>query len=317
MLLIDNKKINVDLYDVLQKIHSINPSYLRIRKRAGVNIMCTCPFHGGHNEKHPSCGVNNDRNSKIFGKFHCFTCGKVGTFPDLVAQCFETSVEKAKNWLIENYYSIDNDLFSELDLPLIDLKESKKVYISEKQLTNFESFHPYMLKRKLSKEVIDKFEVKYDPKTECLVFPVRDLSGNITMFTRRSVKDKTFIIDREKEKPLYLLYDIIKSNVDTCMITEGQIDALTAWTYGFPCCATMGRPSPNQIKLLNNSGIRVLYTMFDNDYWGEQFTNMVNNIIRKDIIVINVKIPFKNKKDVNDLSREEFYKCLEDSKNKI
>ncbi len=63
MLLIDNKKLNVDLYDVLKKIHFINPAYLRIVKRAGSNVMCTCPFHGNHNEQHASCGVNNDRNS--------------------------------------------------------------------------------------------------------------------------------------------------------------------------------------------------------------------------------------------------------------
>lgn len=317
MLLIDNKKLNVDLYDVLKKIHFINPAYLRIVKRAGSNVMCTCPFHGNHNEQHASCGVNNDRNSKIFGRFHCFTCGKVGNFSEFVAQCFETSIENAKKWLIENYSSLDDNLFTELDLPEIDLKESKKVYINDNQLLKFESFHPYMVKRKLSKEIVDKFEVKYDPKTECLVFPVRDLSGKIAMFTRRSVKDKTFIIDKEKEKPVYLLYNIVKENIQTCMLVESQIDALTAWGYGFPCCATMGRPSPNQIKLINNSGIRVLYTMFDNDYWGEQFTDIVNKSLRKDILVINVKIPFKNKKDINDLDKIEFYKCLELSSNNI
>ena len=39
--------------------------------------------------------------------------------------------------------------------------------------------------------------------------------------------------------------------------------------------------------------------------------------LRKDILVINVKIPFKNKKDINDLDKIEFYKCLELSSNNI
>lgn len=31
-----------------------------------------------------------------------------------------------------------------------------------------------MWKRKLSKEVVDRFEVGYDPKQNMLIFPVRD-----------------------------------------------------------------------------------------------------------------------------------------------
>ena len=47
------------------------------------------------------------------------------------------------------------------------------------------------------------------------------------MLTRRSVKDKTFIIDKEKQKPVYLLYYLLQHNIQECYICESQINALT------------------------------------------------------------------------------------------
>ena len=36
-----------------------------------------------------------------------------------------------------------------------------------------------MKKRKLTDEVIKKFDIKYDPQTKCIVFPVRDELGKL------------------------------------------------------------------------------------------------------------------------------------------
>lgn len=49
--------------------------YLRTIKRTGNNIMVTCPFHKGGQERKPSCGIRitPDDFSSI-GTVHCFTC---------------------------------------------------------------------------------------------------------------------------------------------------------------------------------------------------------------------------------------------------
>lgn len=73
----------------------------------------------------------------------------------------------------------------------------------------------------------------------------------------------------------------------------------------------MGAISQSQIDSLNKSGIRVLYTMFDNDEAGQRFTTKLINNLRKDILIINVKIKIPNKKDINDLTIDEFYDCVE------
>ena len=92
-------------------------------------------------------------------------------------------------------------------------------------------------------------------------------------------------------------------------ITEAQIDALTGWGYGFPCCASIGAITEEQVKILNKSGIRIFVLMFDNDEAGEKFANKFNRYIRKDVLTYRMIFP-KGKKDINDLTKEEFDTCL-------
>lgn len=310
MLKIDNYTIVTPLIDILQVVRKYNPTYLNTLKVTGNDIMCTCPFHGHHVEQHPSCGINIDPTSPLYGTYHCFACDSVGSFYHLVAECFGKNDAWAKQWLIDNFGEVGSQ--PTINLPPIEIKSrNRKPTLDESILKTFENFHPYMIQRKLNQDIVNKFEVKYDPKTNCLVFPVRDADGKLVMLTRRSVVDKTFIIDKEKEKPVYLLYYILKNKIQEFMICESQIDALTAFSYGMPCCATMGQPSDKQIESINKSGVRILYTMFDNDDWGRKFTETVNRKLKKDIIVINVTIPYKGKKDINDLTKEEFCRCIE------
>ena len=316
-LKIGHKTISTPLIEIVKDLKSIihNNKLKTIRDR-GDNIRVTCPFHKNGLEDRASADIyiGPSTDTLEYGWFKCFTCGEKAPFYHFVASCLEVSDFDAKRWLIENY--ADGDVEYEIELPPIDLFPKKKNKpISENILNQFESFHPYMVQRKLSKKVIDKFQLKYDPASKCLVFPVRDELGNLVMLTRRSVESKLFIIDKNKEKPLYLLYYMMQHNIDKVMITEGQIDALTACGFGFPCIATMGAISDHQIELINKSGIRVLYTMFDNDDAGRRFTNRLMQGINKDILVVNVNINIPGKKDINDLTVDEFYKCVEEAEN--
>lgn len=310
-LRINNKVINTPLLEIVKTIQSqIYNGKLKIIKNRGDNIRVTCPFHKGGLENRASADIYIGDKTDIldYGWFKCFTCGEQGPFYKFVAECFDISETSAKHWLIENF--ADSEIEYTVDLPPMDFSKKKTEFIPEAILETFESFHPYMIQRKLSKRIIEVFEVKYDSNTKCLVFPVRDEFGRLVSLIRRSVEDKTFIIEKDTEKPLYLMHYMKKNNIQKCMITEGPIDALTACTYGFPCIATLGAISEHQIDLINKSSIRVLYTMFDNDVAGKRFEQKLMNKIRKDILVIHVPIPFANKKDINDLSQEEFDYCV-------
>ena len=81
-----------------------------------------------------------------------------------------------------------------------------------------------------------------------------------------------------------------------------------------PAVATMGSISDHQLDLINKSGIRILYAMFDNDKAGISFYNKLKNRLKKSILLINVPILIIGKKDINDLSQDEFWNCIENAK---
>jgi len=321
-LKVRNTKISTPLLNIVKDIKgSIINGKLAVIKPRGKDIRVSCvnPNHKGGHENRPSADIyiGNSTDRVKYGTYSCFTCQLACSFVHFVALAFDKTDEWAEKWLIENYSDgiIETEL---LDLPEINIKaKPTKQILDESILDTFESFHPYMIQRKLSKRIIELFKIKYDPKTKCIVFPVYDENNKLVMLTRRSVESKRFIIDKNKQKPLYLYNYIKEHNIDKVIITEAQIDALTACVYGFPAIATMGAISEHQIELLNKSSIRILYLFFDNDYWGKRFKQNLLDKLRKDILIVDVDITKTGKKDINELSEDEFWDCIIESENKF
>lgn len=316
-LILKNKIINGDLEIILNRLKNEcgKPYLFNEIKDSRTDIITNCCYHKGGREEKPSATFYKLHNKgKIeFGKFHCFSCGRTASLPQVVAECFDEDLEFGENWLINNFGDdkYEENLLPEIELPKINLTKKYLSKINPKILEQFKYYHPYMEERKLTKPIIDKFNIGYDPLRDALTFPVYDEKGNLEFITARSVNTKRFWIppNVEKGKHLYLLNYALQEKVPILMITEGQIDALYSWVNNFPCCATLGGISKEQIKLLNNSGIRIFITAFDNDEAGNKFTQTFNYFIRKDVLVYRLELP-KDKKDLNELSGEEFDSCL-------
>jgi DNA primase len=198
----------------------------------------------------------------------------------------------------------------------IKIEKPKRIVkkLNESILDNYLPWHPYLGQRKLSRNICELFKVKYDPIYRQVMFPTYDLQGNLVMIPKRSIDTKSFYLDKETEKPVYCLDYIVKQGYKTAVITEGPFDALTGWEYGYPTCATFGRISDYQIEQLNKSGITTLYTAFDNDEAGRIFTRLLKTRLAKHIIVKEVRLP-QGKKDLNELTKEEFDNCIREASN--
>lgn len=321
-LQIKNRIITSSIIDIINKLRESAPRdcfkdiLMKNYSDNSPNVVVTCPNieHSEGKEKHPSCSIFNRRDDpKIpYGWVHCFSCGYSKSLPAMIGDLFEEDVHYGEQWLLQN---AESSYIETLDyIPEIKIEDSTTVLkntkgIDESILMNYNYYHPYMQVRKLSKEVVDKFQIGYDPGSECITFPVRDIFGKLVMVTKRSVKGKYFFIPSKVEKPLYLLDDIIKNNYKIAMITEAQIDALTAYTYGFPCCATMGEISDTQISILNSCGITNFIAAFDNDEAGKRFTSILREKLNIDILITELNIP-EGFKDINDLDRNTFDKLL-------
>ena len=216
-LVLDNHIIDTPIFNILQDIRlTLNDGRLKVIKQKGNNVVITCPFHKDGFENRPSCQVYDADTSDLErGTFHCFTCGYRAPLVKAVADIYEISTDKAKQFLIDNYSH--TTIEETLDLPVISLEKPivKVNSLTEDILTKYDYYHPYMWQRKLTKDIVDKFRIGYDPETNCLTFPVYDEHNQLVLITRRSVETKMFKIEADKEKPIYLLNYLLNNNIKT------------------------------------------------------------------------------------------------------
>jgi len=311
-LKVDNYIISTPILDIIRRIQLvISNGKLRDIKIGKDNLVVTCPNdeHAGGHESKPACNVYIGDDSDIeYGYARCFVCGFEGSFVKFVAEAMDTTENQAKQWLITNFGEKAEEKLKIGD-EIVLRKPVKTKYLDESILKKYQDWCPYLGQRKLTRETCEKFEVKYDPYYRQVIFPCRDVAGNLVMLPKRSIDTKTFYLDKDKEKPVYLLNNIIKNNIKKAIITEGPFDALTGNQYGAPTIATLGTISDYQIAQLNKSGLTILYTMFDNDEAGRKFTEIINKKLTKRIIVVNIQIPSPYK-DINDLSYDKFWEIL-------
>lgn len=308
-LVIRNKIIITPMMTILKTLQREleNGKLKDIGQQNKQNIPVTCPSHKDGAERHPSCQVFADPDDEYtqYGTVHCFTCGYARTLPQFIADCFDEDDEEFGNeWLLNR---CETAFISEVSyLPPIVLEKPKPkevVTLDESVLKDFEYYHDYMWYRKLTKEVVDTFEVGFDPLSNMITFPVRDDLGRLRFITKRSVVTKFFQIPEDVDKPVYLLYYIKQHNIKSVAVAESQINALYLWSLGIPAIALFGTGSSSQYEILNKSGIISFTTFFDGDWGGDQGRKRFRKAIRKDAIVVDCLLP--RGKDVNDLSKEE------------
>ena len=297
MLVFGSKSINSDVESILSRLQlELTNGKLREFKRTSSGIRVPCPVHSGGMEQHPSCYIGDD------GIWHCFTCGSKGGIDSFVAQCLEIDIKDARNWLLERFECEENDRV--LDLLPITLNAKEKVDVMDESILNqYQSFHPYMTKRKLSGDICKKFSIKYDDKSECIVFPVWDEKGNLVFLTRRSVNNKKFYIPSDVQKPVYLLNFIEKEDIKEVLVCESQINALYSWSLGHPAIALFGTGTDYQYDILNKSCIRHYILALDGDSAGKKGIDRFIKNIRSDVFVDVLDIP--NGKDLNDLDEKD------------
>lgn len=310
-LVINNREISEPIENILRELKKeTKKDIFRDIINKGDNIAVTCPVHKEGREMHPSCYIYNKIDGDCeYGTVHCFTCGYKASLSKMISDVLDISLEESNQWLVDNF---GNTFITRIDFDTdISLKQEKQKYMDESILDKYDYYHPYMWKRKLTKEVVDQFRVGYDKELQAITFPVWDINNHLITVTKRSVNTKKFYIDKDIEKPVYLLNFIKAYNITNVYLCESQVNCLTCWSYGYPAVALIGTGSNHQYDILNKSGIRVFNLLFDGDEAGRRGAERFIKNINKDIIVNDIRVP-KNK-DVNDLTKEEFLELIKNS----
>ncbi len=302
------------------------------------HIQFNCPIHKGGQEKSPSCGITKNKiitelgngNTKITpaGTVHCFRCGYVASLEEMISDCFGKNDMGifGNQWLLKNFVSLAVETRKplELDLSRNNVKNSsttKIEFVSEEELDSYRYIHPYMYQRKLTDEIINKFDVGYDKDFtiikkdkkgnvtyekhlgECVTFPIRDINGNTLFIARRCIHNKTFHYPSDAIKPVYGLYELPK-NCKEIIICESIFNALTCWVYGKPAVALNGTGTPYQYEQLLSLPCRHYILALDPDEAGAKGEIRLKNYFKNRKLLSKYIIP--TGKDVNDLSKLEF-----------
>jgi len=311
---IQNLTIMVDMDVILEKLNEVT-GLLHDRKSTNSNIMVTCPFHKNGKESKPSCGVNVNT-----GEVHCFTCGyKTRELEEFVSNIFgklDGGLFGYK-WLAKNFASMEiEDRRVVVDFGK-DANKEEIDYIKEDVLASYRYTHSYMYERNLTDKLINYFDIGFDKETNSITFPLNDINGKCLLVQKRSVTSKFFSNpeDSFKSKTLFGIDKLfkIKNKVKKLYVTESILDSLIVWKYKKYAVPLLGTSiSPEQIKLIEQLGIRHLVLAFDNDKWGRVGIKKVAKQL-DGFIVTQLKYPknFKDGGDINDLKEEQFITCTE------
>lgn len=323
----------MDVISILDKLESMR--MIRTHKQVGNYMQIYCPFHSDGKEKKASCGVllqEEHRGGRRYpeGLFHCFTCKYAKPMDQAVTDLLKLhGVSKSGiDWLSENIPGFNTSsadyermLSGDLMYGLMDkyaveyvnsMLGKKQEFISEEELASYRYTVPYMYERKMTDEIIEKFDVGYDGNwippgrkkpTPCITFPVRDRDGNTLFFCRRSIQGKIYNYPTGVSKPLYGI-DMIPKGWNSIIICESIINALTAISWGYVAVALMGTGNSLQIQQLRELGAKEFVLCLDGDEAGRKASEKLKRALMRNAIVWTVNIP--DGKDVNDLTKEEF-----------
>lgn len=279
----------------------------------GDNIQTSCPFHKNGQERKPSFGVNGE-----IDKCHCFACGWAGTIEEMISELYGYQDEGkfGKRWLIKRFNTIEietrpnimegfnvrNNTYTHR--AHMDMGASIQA-ITEKELDKYRYIHPYMYKRGLTDEIIERFDIGYDRERKEITFPVRDIEGRCVFVAGRSVEEKFFRLPKGHDKPIYCADKFRVGTHRTAYITESFLNCLTCWKYDKPAMAMIGTGNKKQYEILNKLPVREYILAFDPDEAGrkaiERFRKNVHGKIIKELVYID-------NRDINDL-QEEFLNC--------
>lgn len=296
---VEEVKRRIDIVDLIS-------SYLTLKK-AGANYRALCPFH---NEKTPSMMISPEK--QIFKCFGCLEGGDVFSF---VMKMENLEFPEALQMLAER---AGVKLKPRRNVPE-DEKPDKKSRLFKINSLSAQVFHKiltshpagksaleYLKKRKLSDQTIKDFMIGYAPSQKVLtlflkkrgfteqeitnaggpdrfykriIFPIRDVMGNVLGFTGRVIESdiqpkylntpETIIFHKGR-----ILFNLEKARGEiklqkATVVVEGQMDVIASYQAGVKnVVATSGTAlTPDHLQILYRYTPNIIFS-FDSDTAG-------------------------------------------------
>lgn len=273
----------MDLSELIESIDIVDyiSQFVKLEKR-GEEYWGISPFTFPP-EKTPSFSVRREN-----GSFYCFSSGIGGSVFSFIKHYNKCSATEAIN-IMKAYTGTDgiiDGIHNKLSATKIckkfmpTKKEHKKQNVSSYQSDCMEKYERDLDKLKvwesegISLESLDKFQVRYDGFSNRLVYPIRDIKGNIVNIGGRTLdkdwKEKkmrkyTYLSSWGSMDVVYGLYD----NMDAILkrkeviVFEGCKSVLIADTWGIHNAVAIltSHLSEAQLKIFAKLGVRVVFAL--------------------------------------------------------
>jgi len=133
----------------------------------------------------------------------------------------------------------------------------------------------WLHRRKITNTVIEDFNVYWGTNItfgECIVIPIHDAIGNISFnkYRRNPLHDAKpkYLYDKGSSIVLYGAHKI--KNEKTVLVTEGEFDALVAWSANIPAVSSTGGSLSFQSEWADLFKDKEVTLCFDNDLAGAE-----------------------------------------------
>src|SRR5690606_8988044 len=144
--------------------------------------------------------------------------------------------------------------------------------------------HPYLSNRGISKGVQKVMKTGFDPENKAIALPWFLPDGRLGAIKYRRVNNKRFFYAKGGFPIRELLYGIHilheKDYLDTVVITEAEIDAMSAMTVGFPAVAVGGSQfNEKHRNLLLQTNVKKVIIASDNDEAGKKLAKQIQDVL--------------------------------------
>lgn len=223
MLLIDRKYVDKAKKKLGDKMATIIAEELGVEDFDTKNLKCRCCFH----EENTASMIWNPKTLN----FHCFGCGKNTDILDAYMQGGMTYIQA-----VQKLFELAGINYA---LGEVGVKtKSQYRYPKEEICTDKSKVYEYLGMRKISKETIDRADVRQD-KFGNIVFNFYDLNDTLCVVKYRPshkiVKGRDVKTWCQKDADVcQCLYNMNRINIDSpLLICEGEIDCLSAIEAGY------------------------------------------------------------------------------------
>lgn len=284
----------MELHDLIASVDLIEyaSNFLELTQ-ANDEFVALCPFH---DEKTGSLTFTPKTQL-----FYCFGCGAGGNIINFIQKYNNCTTGQAIQALKKHCNITEETVEWDKKLPITNIIKSydRKNYrtkptVSKNKLSpdimdvyenNRDKLRSWY-EEGISYEVMSKYQVRYDPMSDRIVYPIRDIDGNII-----SVKGRTLDVDfKEKKIRKYTYYHKIGElnclygyyehfneikEQNEVIIFEGEKSVLLTETWGIKNTLAIYTSHLNysQLLILIKLGVRVVFAL-DNDVDIKNDTNI-------------------------------------------